>query len=84
MSASTSAVDVRGYRRARSNDGDGMGQVMPPGLPRANVLVVNENGQVLGNQPALTRDPVSVTKTIEHIQSHTTGGKRWKWWEGWR
>lgn len=44
--------DVRKYRRARSNDGDGMGgQVMPPGLPGANVLVVNENGQVLGNQP---------------------------------
>ena len=44
--------DVRKYRRARSNDGDSMGgQVMPPGLPGANVLVVNENGQVLGNQP---------------------------------
>ena len=43
--------DVRKYRRARSNDGEGMGQVMPSGIPGANVLVVNENGQVLGNQP---------------------------------
>lgn len=44
--------DVRKYRRARSNDGDGVGgQAMSPGLPGTNVLVVNENGQVLGNQP---------------------------------
>ena len=44
--------DVRKYRRARSNDGDGIGaQTMSPGLPGHNVLVVNENGQVLGNQP---------------------------------
>lgn len=44
--------DVRKYRRARSNDGDGLGgSAIPPGLPGANVLVVNENGQVLGNQP---------------------------------
>lgn len=40
--------DVRKYRRARSNDGD---QPLSPGLPGTNVLVVNENGQVLGNQP---------------------------------
>lgn len=39
--------DVRKYRRTRSNDGD---QPMSPGLG-TNVLVVNENGQVLGNQP---------------------------------
>lgn len=44
--------DVRKYRRARSNDGDGVGgQALSAGLPGANVLVVNENGQVLGNQP---------------------------------
>lgn len=44
--------DVRKYRRARSNDGDGMGvQAMPPAHPGTSVLVVNENGQVLGNQP---------------------------------
>ena len=40
--------DVRKYRRARSNEGD---QPLSPGLPGTNVLVVNENGQVLGNQP---------------------------------
>lgn len=39
--------DVRKYRRTRSNDGD---QPMSPSLG-TNVLVVNENGQVLGNQP---------------------------------
>ncbi len=40
--------DVRKYRRARSNDGD---QPLSPGLAGTNVLVVNENGQILGNQP---------------------------------
>jgi len=40
--------DVRKYRRARSNDGD---QPLSPGLPGTNVLVVNENGQIVGNQP---------------------------------
>ena len=39
--------DVRKYRRTRSNDGD---QPISPALG-TNVLVVNENGQVLGNQP---------------------------------
>ena len=44
--------DVRKYRRARSNDGDGNTAQMPlsPGLPQ-NVLVVNESGQVLNSQP---------------------------------
>ena len=44
--------DVRKYRRARSNDGDGNVVQMPlsPGLPQ-NVLVVNESGQVLNSQP---------------------------------
>ena len=39
--------DVRKYRRTRSNEGE---QPLPTGLPGTNVLVVNENGQVLGNQ----------------------------------
>lgn len=47
--------DVRKYRRARSNEGDGSGNVnqmsMNPGLPGTNVLVVNESGQLLNSQP---------------------------------
>ena len=44
--------DVRKYRRTRSNDGDALGgQVISPSLPGTNVLVVNESGQLLGNQP---------------------------------
>lgn len=49
--------DVRKYRRARSNDGQGSGGQVPmsPGLPGANiagtnVLVVNESGQLLNSQ----------------------------------
>lgn len=49
--------DVRKYRRARSNDGQGNGGQVPmsPGLPGANiagtnVLVVNESGQLLNSQ----------------------------------
>lgn len=44
--------DVRKYRRARSNDGEGNSNQIPlsPGLPQ-NVLVVNESGQVLNSQP---------------------------------
>lgn len=44
--------DVRKYRRARSNDGDGNANQIPvsPGLPQ-NVLIVNESGQVLNSQP---------------------------------
>lgn len=44
--------DVRKYRRARSSEGD---QPLSPGLPGTSVLVVNENGQVLGNQPVSTQ-----------------------------
>ena len=49
--------DVRKYRRARSNDGQGNGGQIPlsPGLPGSNlsgtnVLVVNESGQLLNSQ----------------------------------
>ena len=40
--------DVRKYRRARSNEGQQAG--LSPGLPSANVLVVNESGQLLNSQ----------------------------------
>ena len=45
--------DVRKYRRARSNDGQGSGgqMSMSPGLSGTNVLVVNESGQLLNSQP---------------------------------
>ena len=50
--------DVRKYRRARSNDRESSGSQLPmstslPGtnLSSANVLVVNENGQLLNSQP---------------------------------
>ena len=53
--------DVKKYRRARSNDGDGnAGQIpMSPGLPQ-NVLVVNESGQVLNSQPLSTQQLVAI------------------------
>jgi hypothetical protein len=41
--------DVRKFRRARSNDGQG-GQNQMPISPGANVLVVNESGQLLNSQ----------------------------------
>jgi len=53
--------DVKKYRRARSNDGDGNAGQMPmsPGLPQ-NVLVVNESGQVLNSQPLSTQQLAAI------------------------
>lgn len=49
--------DVRKYRRARSNDAPGQGQSsMSPGLqnmPGANIVMVNEHGQVLNRDQML-------------------------------
>ena len=51
--------DVRKYRRARSNDGQGSGGQVPlsPGLPNsmpgANVVMINEHGQVLSREQVL-------------------------------
>lgn len=43
--------DVRKYRRARSNEGDGTTQLsMSPAVTATNVLVVNESGQLLNSQ----------------------------------
>ncbi|ESZ97614.1 SAM domain-containing protein [Sclerotinia borealis F-4128] len=61
--------DVRKYRRARSNDG---GQIPPsPGLPNnmpnANVVMINEHGQVL------TRDQVL---GLQAQQQHSFGGRQ--------
>ncbi|KAL2356075.1 SAM domain-containing protein [Cryomyces antarcticus] len=45
--------DVRKYRRARSSEGQGMGNLpMTPGVPAANILMTNELGQVLTPQQA--------------------------------
>ncbi|KAG5975432.1 Flap-structured DNA-binding and RNA-binding protein [Claviceps digitariae] len=50
--------DVRKYRRTRSNDGQGSGpaQMSPPNqavLPGANVVMINEHGQVLSRDQVL-------------------------------
>ena len=51
--------DVRKYRRARSNDG-GQGPLspgLPPNMRGANVVMINEHGQVLGNDQVLALQP---------------------------
>lgn len=50
--------DVRKYRRARSNDAPGIHNQMPPpthnmNLPGANVVMINEHGQVLSREQIL-------------------------------
>ena len=49
--------DVRKYRRARSNDGQGSGGQLPmsPSVSSTNVLVVNESGQLLNTQSLSTQ-----------------------------
>jgi hypothetical protein len=45
--------DVRKYRRARSTDGHGAGNVpVSPGFPNTNILMTNEMGQILSPQQA--------------------------------
>jgi hypothetical protein len=45
--------DVRKYRRARSSEGQGVGNgPMSPGMPGANLVMTNELGQVLTPQQA--------------------------------
>ncbi|KAF7879309.1 hypothetical protein EAF04_000506 [Stromatinia cepivora] len=61
--------DVRKYRRARSNDG---GQVPPsPGLPNnmpnANVVMINEHGQILSRDQVLG---------LQAQQQHSFGGRQ--------
>lgn len=45
--------DVRKYRRARSNDAPGQGQPQMPNIPGANIVMVNEHGQVLNRDQML-------------------------------
>ncbi|TVY47324.1 Protein VTS1 [Lachnellula occidentalis] len=49
--------DVRKYRRARSNDGQGSNGQLSPSLqsnmPGANVVMINEHGQVLSREQVL-------------------------------
>lgn len=51
--------DVRKYRRARSNEAPGSGHQQPlatqptVGLPSANVVMINEHGQVVGREQVL-------------------------------
>lgn len=66
--------DVRKYRRARSNDGHGSSGQSPhsPGLPGsslqgANVVMINEHGQVLSREQVLA---------LQAQQSSTFGGRK--------
>lgn len=65
--------DVRKYRRARSNDPSGKGQVpMSPGpqginLPGTNVVMINEHGQVLNQEQIMA---------IQAQQNLTMAGQR--------
>lgn len=64
--------DVRKYRRARSNDGHGNGNQGPlsPGLPgvaNANVVMINEHGQILNREQILA---------LQAQQSPAFGGSR--------
>ncbi|TVY78400.1 Protein VTS1 [Lachnellula suecica] len=48
--------DVRKYRRARSNDGQGSGPLSPGlqgNVPGANVVMINEHGQVLSRDQVM-------------------------------
>jgi hypothetical protein len=64
--------DVRKYRRARSNDGQGSNGPLSPGLggnvPGANVVMINEHGQVL------SRDQVMALQAQQ--QNPGFGGRR--------
>jgi hypothetical protein len=61
--------DVRKYRRARSNDG-GQGPLspgLPPNMPGANVVMINEHGQVLSREQVLA---------MQNQQNPGFGGRR--------
>jgi hypothetical protein len=65
--------DVRKYRRARSNDGhgsNGQGPLSPGlqgGMPGANVVMINEHGQVLSREQVLA---------MQNPQHAALGGRR--------
>jgi hypothetical protein len=64
--------DVRKYRRARSNDGGVGGQGplspgLPPNMPGANVVMINEHGQVLSREQVLA---------MQNQQNPAFGGRR--------
>lgn len=56
--------DVRKFRRARSNDGQGSQGQMPL-TPGANVLVVNESGQLLNSQ-SLNQQQLAALQLQQH------------------
>lgn len=64
--------DVRKYRRARSNDGGAGAQGplspgLPPNMPGANVVMINEHGQVLSREQVLA---------MQNQQNPAFGGRR--------
>lgn len=66
--------DVRKFRRARSNEGQGSMNQLPlsPGMPGTNVLVVNESGQLVNTQ-ALTQQQLLA---LQMQQQAALGGQR--------
>jgi hypothetical protein len=65
--------DVRKYRRARSNDGHGSGSHGPlsPGLPvvpGANVVMINEHGQILNRDQILALQ-AQQSSALNHARS---------------
>ncbi|KAK0646474.1 hypothetical protein B0T16DRAFT_328153 [Cercophora newfieldiana] len=66
--------DVRKYRRARSNDapGQNQGPLSPgaQGLPGANVVMINEHGQVLSRDQVL-----AIQQQQQHQQNMSFGGR---------
>ncbi|RDW71324.1 hypothetical protein BP6252_07887 [Coleophoma cylindrospora] len=64
--------DVRKYRRARSNEGHGANGPLSPGLPGgnvpgANVVMINEHGQVLSREQVMA---------LQAQQNASFGGRR--------
>jgi hypothetical protein len=64
--------DVRKYRRARSNDGHGGAQGplspgLPGSMPGANVVMINEHGQVLSREQVMA---------LQAQQNPALGGRR--------
>lgn len=59
--------DVRKFRRARSNDGGPISPSLAGGMPGANVVMINEHGQVLNRDQVLA---------LQAQQNAAFGGRR--------
>ena len=64
--------DVRKYRRARSNDGQGgPGNMLSPGMSSGNVVVVNENGQLV-NASQLSQAQIMALQMQQQAQAQSS------------